>query len=82
MTGDAMDWTCRMALDEAQHIVDGKDPPTGMVISFVWEGPGNRYDRRYLNVGMSCSQMVALLECQKHVILRTLNGPQKEEWED
>lgn len=81
MIGDAMDWTPQMALDEARTIVESEDPPTGMVISFVWQDHGNRYDRRYLNVGLSCSQMVALLECQKHVILRELNGPQKEEWE-
>ena len=63
MKRDAMDWTHEMMLGEVKREIERDMPDCMMVIAL--HNVGGRYDTRFWNVGMSVSEMVALLEVQK-----------------
>ena len=63
MKCDAMDWTHEMMLCEVKREIVRERPDCMIVIAL--HNVGGRYDTRFWNVGMSVSQMVALLEVQK-----------------
>jgi hypothetical protein len=72
---DSMDWTPQMALDEAKKVVESNDPPDAIMVIFLWNQ--NQFSHRFMNVGMKCSEMVALLEIQKNKIIEIMKAEDK-----
>ena len=72
MKRDAVDWTHEMMLNDVKRGIERDRPECMMVIALHNEG--GRYDTRFWNVGMSVSQMVALLEVQKARLVETMRN--------
>lgn len=64
---NSMDWTHEQAIEELKKLC-AVDRPDCIMIIALWN-EGSRFDTRFLNVGMKVSEMVALLEVQKHKLL-------------
>lgn len=74
MSKDSMDWTPGDACRKAAARADEKDVDAAIII-LLNKGPkGDSYDTAFFNAGLSCSEMLALLEVQKHDILSIMRS--------
>jgi hypothetical protein len=69
-TKSSMDWTNKQMLEEALSVCE-KDDPDKMIVLFLWDGKGN-YHHRFMQTGMKCSEMIALLEVNKQKLIRMM----------
>lgn len=64
---NSKDCTHEQAIEDLKKLCDVDRPDCIMIIA-LWN-EGDNFDTRFLNVGMKVSEMVALLEIQKHELL-------------
>lgn len=77
ITRDSMDWTHEELLEEVKATVtDESQRPDCMLVIILWNDKLD-YATRMLNVGMKCSEMVALLEFQKQKVLNLMGEGEK-----
>lgn len=68
---DARDTTPKMILQHALEVVEKQQPDKVLVI-MLWDGfpSQDKYDTGFYNSGLSATEMVALLEIQKQIIIQ------------
>lgn len=73
---NSMDWTHQQALAEVQEVCKdstSEECPDGLLIIALWN-TGGKFDTRFWNVGMKVSELIALLEVQKHKLLEYMEN--------
>ena len=65
--GDSMDWTPKNVLQESLRVCD-EDEPDACVVLMLWNNEGN-YDTKFIQSGMKLSEIISLMEVQKHKII-------------
>lgn len=72
MIHNSMDWTHEQMLGEVETLCSRKEErPDCMMVIALWNECG-KYDSRFWNVGLSVSEMIALLEVQKSRLLELM----------
>lgn len=67
----SMDWTHEQVLQEVAKLCLSDDRPDCLYVIALWNEKG-RFDSQFWNVGLSCSQVIALLEVQKQRQLKLM----------
>lgn len=70
--GDCFDWTPAAALEKALEVAKGDNPPDAVISIMLWN-EGGKYNRRTLISGLTCSDIVALLEIEKVTYINGIN---------
>lgn len=74
MIQNSMDWTHEQMLGEVETLCSiPSNRPDCMMVIALWNDD-KKYDTRFWNVGLSVSEMIALLEVQKSRLLELMKA--------
>jgi hypothetical protein len=74
-----MDWTHEQMLKAVSDIVANEKTRPDCMMVITLNNQGGRYDTHFWNCGMCISEMVALLERQKHELLKLMDDKIRED---
>lgn len=77
MIQNSMDWTHEQMLGEVEKLCERMaERPDCMMVIALWND-NQKYDTRFWNVGLSVSEMIALLEVQKAKLLELMKATKR-----
>jgi hypothetical protein len=80
MDKSSLDWTHQQALKEVSDLCadsTSAECPDCLMVIALWN-QGGKYHTQFWNVGMSVSQMIALLEIEKQRLLKYMEDHEHE----
>ena len=77
MIQNSMDWTHEQMMGEVEALCSRQsERPDCMMVIALWNDD-KKYDTRFWNVGLSVSEMIALLEVQKARLLELMKATKR-----
>ena len=70
MRDSSIDWTAPEMIREVAELCNSKECPDKILVIALWDEKEENYDTKFWNVGMTVSEMIALMEIQKAKLLQ------------